>query len=288
VALLHRTDGDGWVDCACGRRHWGRHGAAGLMLVRPDGHVLLQHRAPWSHEGGTWALPGGARSSTENAVATATREAAEEAAVDPTAVTPSQIWIEDHGSWSYTTVVAHARAPVQARAADPESVELRWVRLGDVGSHPLHPAFAEAWPKLREHATCRLVFVVDAANVVGSRPDGWWRDRVGANTRLRDGLAALAARGIPARALALPAELWWPDVRLVVEGQARGIDSIPGVTVLSAAHDGDALVSRTVEVSRRERPDDHIVAVTADRALSSHVHDLGATVVGPRTLLDML
>jgi 8-oxo-dGTP diphosphatase len=221
-------------------------------------------------------------------LATATREAAEEAAVDPRAVTPSLSWVEDHGTWSYTTVVAHTRESVHARAADPESVELRWVPFDDVNAHPLHPAFADAWSMLREHATCRLVLIVDAANVVGSRPDGWWRDRVGANTRLRDGLAALAARGIPAGALALPAELWWPDVLLIVEGQARGIDSVPGVTVLSAEGDGDALIVHTVAASRRERPDDHAVAVTADRALSSQVQDLGATVVGPGTLLGML
>jgi 8-oxo-dGTP diphosphatase len=288
MALLHRTDGDGWVDCTCGRRHWGRFGASGLMLVRRDGHVLLQHRAAWSHEGGTWALPGGARSSTESALATATREAAEEAAVDPAALTPSHSWVEDHGPWSYTTVVAHARAPVEARAADPESVELRWVQIDDVSSHPLHPAFGAAWPTLRVHATCRLVLLVDAANVVGSRPDGWWRDRVGANTRLRDKLAALAGRGASADALALPGELWWPDVRLVVEGQARGIESVPGVSVLSAERDGDTLLAHTVAESRHARPDDHVVAVTSDRALRSHVQDLGAAVVGPGTLLGML
>jgi 8-oxo-dGTP diphosphatase len=288
VALLHRTDGDGWVDCSCGRRHWGRYGAAGLMLIRPDGHVLLQHRAAWSHEGGTWALPGGARSSTENALATATREAAEEAAVDPAAVTPSVSWVDDHGPWSYTTVVAHTQVPVEARAADPESVELRWVRLDAVASHPLHPAFAAAWPRLREHATCRLVVVVDAANVVGSRPDGWWRDRMSANIRLRDGLAELARRGITAGALALPAELWWPDIRLVVEGQARGVESVAGVTVRPADRDGDTLIAETVAESRRERPDDHLIAVTADRALRSYVQGLGAAVVGPATLLNLL
>ncbi len=288
MALLHRTDGDGWVDCTCGQRHWGRYGAAGLMLVRSDGHVLLQHRAAWSHQGGTWALPGGARSSTENALATATREAGEEAAVDPAAVTPSHSWVDDHGPWSYTTVVAHTRGTVEARAADPESLELRWVGLDEVTSHPLHPAFAAAWPQLREHATCRLVLVVDAANVVGSRPDGWWRDRVGANTRLRDGLAALADRGIPADTLDLPAELWWPDIRLVVEGQARGIGAIPGVLVQSAQHDGDALIAQTVAESRRARPDDHVVAVTADRALRSRIEELGASLMGPTALRSLL
>ena len=258
------------------------------MLVRPGGQVLLQHRAVWSHEGGTWALPGGARSSTESALATAIREAAEEAAVDAAMVTPSQSWLDDHGPWSYTTVVAHAKGPVQARAADPESLELRWVSLDDVTSRPLHPAFAAAWPDLREHATRRLVLNVDAANVVGSRPDGWWRDRMGANVRLRDGLALLSVRGVPAGVLALPAELWWPEIHLVVEGQARGIESVPGVTVHSADRDGDALIAETVAESIRNRLDDHVVAVTADRRLRDQLVDAGARVVGPTTLLDLL
>ena len=288
MALLHRTDGDGWVDCSCGRRHWGRYGAAGLLLVRSDAHVLLQHRAPWSHEGGTWALPGGARSSTESALATAAREAAEEAAVDPAAITPSHSWVDDHGPWSYTTVAAQASGPVEARAADPESVDLRWVHLDDVARHPLHFAFAAAWPSMREHATCRLVLVVDAANVVGSRPDGWWRDRIGANTKLRDNLAVLPERGIPAGVFDLPAELWWPDVRLVVEGQARVVESATGVMVHAAERDGDELIEQTVADIRRERPDDHVVAVTADRALRARLRELGASVVGPGTLLSLV
>ena len=50
-----------------------------------------------------------------------------------------------------------------------------------------------------------LTLIVDGANVVGSRPDGWWRDRAGAAVRLHDELAGLAERGaagIPAAQLA--------------------------------------------------------------------------------------
>ena len=75
-------DGNGWVDCGCGARHWGRHGAAGLFLV-VDEHVLLQLRPKWAHEGGTWAIPGGARDSHESVVATALREAQDDAAINP-------------------------------------------------------------------------------------------------------------------------------------------------------------------------------------------------------------
>ena len=78
-----RGDGDGWVVSDTGSPHWGRFGAAGLLLraPRPDGSpaVLLQHRAPWSHQGGTWGLPGGARDSHESPEEAAVREAHEEA-----------------------------------------------------------------------------------------------------------------------------------------------------------------------------------------------------------------
>ncbi|MBD0292628.1 MAG: NUDIX hydrolase [Jiangellaceae bacterium] len=284
---MHRTDGDGWLDCSCGRRHWGRLGAAGLLLVSLDGRVLLQHRAVWSHEGGTWAVPGGARSSTERPVDTALREAAEEAGVHPGDVEPVFAVVDDHGSWSYTTVVAHTGRTVETRPADPESVELRWVPLDDVSSFPLHPAFDAAWPQLRDQAMRRLALVVDAANVVGSRPDGWWRDRLAANRRLRDALVVAADRGFPAEELGLPANWWWPGIRLVVEGQARELEPVRGVEVLPAPRDGDTLIAQTVDNLVREHADDHIVVVTADRLLrgrlAPRVH-----VVGPRTLLRLL
>ena len=288
MTLLHRTDGDGWVECVCGRRHWGRYGAAGLLLVGADGRVLLQHRATWSHQGGTWALPGGARSSGETALETALREAAEEAAVPSDAVRPSHAWVEDHGPWSYTTVVGHTERPLEGRAADPESVEIRWVAPDDVPSRPLHPAFAAAWPRLRSQLGRWLVLVVDAANVVGSRPDGWWRDRAGANASLRDSLALLAARGVPAAPFDLPADQWWPDVRLVVEGQARVVESTRGVHVLASDRDGDALVADTASRLAAEDPMHVVIAVTADRALRSQLEASGARVVGPRTLLGLL
>ena len=61
------------------------------------------------------------------------------------------------------------------------------------------------------------LLIVDAANVVGSRPDGWWRDRAGAAARLRDSLAPVAAAGLPPE---LPAPV---EVVLVVEGAARDV-----------------------------------------------------------------
>ena len=150
----HRTPqpGDGWVECACGRRHWGLSGAAGLLLVRStaSGHeVVLQHRALWSDQGGTWGIPGGARMPHESAVAAALRESAEEAGIDPLGVEVVEARVLDHGPWSYTTVVARAVAPQDPRATDPESLEVRWVESARVADLALLPEFATAWVDLR-------------------------------------------------------------------------------------------------------------------------------------------
>jgi 8-oxo-dGTP pyrophosphatase MutT (NUDIX family) len=148
------------VECACGRRHWGLHGAAGLLLVRRDADgrpvaVVLQHRAPWSDQGGTWGLPGGARTPHESAVDAALREAAEEAGVDPAAVRVRGTSALTHPDWSYTTVLADELVPVEPAATDAESVEVRWVPVEDVTDLPLLPAFADAWPDLRRRLALR-------------------------------------------------------------------------------------------------------------------------------------
>lgn len=156
-----RGDGDGWVVSAAGTYHWGVHGAAGLLLRAPwhDGSpaVLLQHRAQWSHQGGTWALPGGALDSHEEASHAAVREAEEEAglAAEQIAVRTTVVTAEVHGPdgpvWTYTTVVADAAA-LLATVPNRESAELRWVPEALVDDLPLHPAFAASWRRLRTTA----------------------------------------------------------------------------------------------------------------------------------------
>lgn len=136
-----------------GRRFWGRFGAAGLLVHDLRRGILLQHRADWSHFGGTWGLPGGARHADETAVEGALREAAEEAAVPPDALEVLFESVLDLGFWSYTTVVAQAVRPFEAHMADVESIELRWVPVHEVTALPLHPGFAEAWPQLRARLT---------------------------------------------------------------------------------------------------------------------------------------
>ena len=141
-------DGNGWVICAHGHRHWGLYGAAGILLT--DGaRVMLQHRAAWTHEGGTWAVPGGARDSHEDAIAAALREAVEETTLDPAFIEPFAEWVDEHGGWSYTTVIARAPAHVRLAPANAESVDMQWWEFAAVADLPLHAGFAAAWPHLR-------------------------------------------------------------------------------------------------------------------------------------------
>ena len=147
-----RGDGDGWVVSASGAAFWGRHGAAGLLLRAPGPNgspaVLLQHRAPWSHHGGTWGVPGGARQPDEDATAAALREAAEEAGVPADAVRPFATRVLSHPDWSYTTVLADEVHAFDARPTDAESLAIVWVPVAQVAALDLLPAFAQAWPSL--------------------------------------------------------------------------------------------------------------------------------------------
>lgn len=145
-------DGDGWVFCLkCQSRHWGLNGAAGLLLVRTDldePHVLLQLRAAWTHGGGTWALPGGALDSHEDPFTAAAREAWEETGIHPGHLEFKDIYSDDHGNWRYDTVIAHTSVDPGAHEANPESDDLRWVRVDDVAHFDLHPGLRGSWPDL--------------------------------------------------------------------------------------------------------------------------------------------
>ncbi|MDG4766269.1 hypothetical protein O7632_19485 [Solwaraspora sp. WMMD406] len=125
----------------------------------------------------------------------------------------------------------------------------------------------------------RTLVIVDGANVVGSRPDGWWRDRHGAAVRLRDQLVAVALRGLPD----VPPPV---EVVLVVEGAARGVPSVPEVRVAAAPASGDDLIVRLVTEQQTADPEtfDAVVVVTADRQLRERVRRWGAQVRGPRWL----
>lgn len=296
-----RLAGDGWVTCQCGARHWGRLGAAGLLLLSDtdDGEpaALLQHRALWSHHGGTWGIPGGALAPGESPVGGAIREAGEEAGVPESDVRAWASLAVVHPDWAYTTVVGETARPFVPQATDAESLEVAWVPLAAVPHRTLLPAFADAWPRLLPLIGRRPALVVDGANVVGSRPDGWWRDRPAAAARLHSRLAASLATGLPAAGLGLPGDMWWPDVVLVLEGQARAVDlgvdpgldrprptAGPLLSVVRADRRGDdEIVAHVRGLLRAGRYTD-VVAVTADRDLAGRVREAGGAVVGPRAL----
>lgn len=119
------------------------------------------------------------------------------------------------------------------------------------------------------------VLVVDAANVVGSRPTGWWRDRAGAAAGFVDALRAAAAGSL----LPVP-------VVVVLEGAARGgaaEGEAGNVRVVHAPGAGDDAV-----VAAATTGPPPVVVVSADRALGARCRDVGAQVVGPGWLLDRL
>ena len=389
-------DGNGWVVSASGDRRWGRFGAAGLLLRAADPAdpdtplVLLQHRAVWTASGDTWALPGGARDSFEDAPEAALRETEEEAEIRPADVVvraqrvtsrmPGTVWhrpgldmrhaaemlsrlrpdqkhtdadvhddsahdddddndndnddgsaaandhsdantngddnaertpaptrrsrripplvqeSEDSVEWTYTTVVADAPRPLET-VPNNESLELRWVPETRVAELHLMPAFAAAWEDGLRSEPVELV--VDVANVLGSRPNGWWKDRAGATARLLDDLGA----GMP-RTLELPrspadsgsAETaasatgntsarefgWVARAHAVIEGAARGAEHSGPFVVHQAAGSGDdAVVDLAAELAGGTR---RVVVVTADRGLRARL-PAGVVVVGPRALL---
>lgn len=121
----------------------------------------------------------------------------------------------------------------------------------------------------------RVTVIVDAANCVGSVPDGWWRDRAGATARLRDSISPDDLR----QALRLDVT---PLVVFVVEGRARGLESTAVVRVVEAPGSGDDTIVEVVE--QLSAQGEGAVVVTADRDLRSRVTSLGAGTVGPRAV----
>jgi hypothetical protein len=116
------------------------------------------------------------------------------------------------------------------------------------------------------------VLIVDGANVVGSRPDGWWRDRAAAATRLHDTIAA--------------ADVGYDAVVLVLEGAARRgppVGDQGAVRTLHAAGSGDDEIVR--QVLAHSTDGDDVVVVTADRDLRERVAAAGGSSVGPSWLL---
>lgn len=249
----------------------------------------MQKRSAFSHEGGTWSIPGGARQPGESALEAALREAREEVGLDARDLTMHGVHRSDHRTWSYTTVIVTVpMAPSVSLVS--ESEELRWVPLTEAGTLALHPGFASSLPDL---LLPRLHLVVDAANVVGSRPNGWWRDRAGAAAGLLDQLAGLVGKPVPAAVGSRTGPGLVVAIDVILEGAARGPHGeLPrdGIRVTQADYGDDAIVAVAGEMSARSRggldPDQPVlVAVTSDRELRLRLADEGAECVGPSWLL---
>ncbi len=121
--------------------------------------------------------------------------------------------------------------------------------------------------------------MVDAANVVGSVPDGWWRDRAGAAGRLADRLAAALAAG----------RLPFDEVVVVVEGRARpGVPSgrVGSLESVHAPASGDDEI--VVRCRAHAATGAAVTLASADRGLLARVAPLGVETLGPRTLRDRL
>ncbi|MDZ7677182.1 MAG: hypothetical protein U5K29_01365 [Acidimicrobiales bacterium] len=118
------------------------------------------------------------------------------------------------------------------------------------------------------------MLVIDAANVIGSRPTGWWRDRPGAARTFVGRVRATVAAGNLD-----------PPVTVVLEGRSRsGAEEADhdGVAVVHALGEGDDTMVSVAETNR------DVVVVTADRELAARVRAVEAKVVGPSWLLDRL
>jgi 8-oxo-dGTP diphosphatase len=144
------VSGDGFVTLADGSVRWGRYGAAGVLVQCPDSagmvSYFLARRSEWCHQGGCWAIPGGALNQGESPVDGALREFAEEVGVvlDDRALQVVDVHQDDHGGWSYWTVVVELSerfAPPGAGSCNWETAETGWVAHDRLGELDLHSAF---------------------------------------------------------------------------------------------------------------------------------------------------
>jgi 8-oxo-dGTP pyrophosphatase MutT (NUDIX family) len=280
------------VTCAQGHRHWGLFGAAGVLVYvahptdQAQSLVLLQHRSRWAHQGGTWALPGGAMDSDETPAEAALREADEECMLDPRLVVPRGLYSDEHGGWAYHTVLAQAAEPLRVRSDSYESDEAVWRPAGEVDQLDLHPGFAASWPTLRE-ALVPLTVFVDGTGIAGTRPGP--DDPAEAGGRLYTRLTDLVRSGVtvPPGGVSAPVlARWYPDYVLALEEAAAA------AATRSAAADAarkasaaprfswdEPLTVRTAEI--------RIVAVADGAQAGGVLADLAANTPGHTAVTDL-
>ncbi|QCV88883.1 NUDIX domain [Acidipropionibacterium jensenii] len=246
-----RDPGDAWVVTDSGEKFWGVYGAAGLLAVDPQRGVLLQHRVGWSHFGGTWGIPGGARHKGETGLEGALRESGEEAGVPRDAVRPRCLSVLDRKVWSYLTVLADVVRPFEPRISDAESLELRWVPLDDVAGFDLHPGFKRSWPAMRQLLQIRPVLVVNCSSVT--------------DPGLVD---AVEQRGVGAAQLGLPGTAWFPEVVRVGdrrEAVARALSLAETSPYVTMVGDDEVFTGELVGAGARVRTGDWLAEIVAER-----------------------
>lgn len=252
-----------------------RSGATELLLRAPDAHgkplVLMQRRKSAGNGPDDWGLPDAAPRRDETPTGTALR-AAQAVGANPRRVRMRRERVtRSSGAGPVSSIlIADVRSPFAV-----SSGETAWVPESEVSALDLDGALATRWPALQAPETGLLI---DAANVVGSRPDGWWRDRAGAAELLLREVSA-AAPGV----LAIPEDgfRWISQPVVVLEGAAKQAPEMPGVEVVRAVGSGDDTI-----VELAGRGGDWVV-VTADRGLRVRL-PAGVRAVGPSTLRSWL
>jgi 8-oxo-dGTP pyrophosphatase MutT (NUDIX family) len=145
--------GDGFITVADGGVRWGRYGAAGILVRHIDDDGLpwffLARRSEICHRGGTWAIPGGALDAGEEPIEGALREFAEEIGRLPEPYHVSLVHEDDHGGWSYWTIVVDVSRrfdvpPIHSWETD----DARWVAAPDIADLELFDAFAATLERL--------------------------------------------------------------------------------------------------------------------------------------------
>lgn len=138
--------GDGFVTLGDGSLRWGRFGAAGILVRHLDAEnepsYFVAKRSPGSHHGGTWAVPGGAINRGETVFEAALREFEEEIGVPLGEHTVVGVYEDDHGGWSYWTILVEVPERLTPPEVLPwESVATRWVSPSELEGLDLHEAF---------------------------------------------------------------------------------------------------------------------------------------------------
>ena len=137
------VSGDGFVRAADGGLRWGLYGAAGLLVRHLDAatgatSVFVALRSQHTHMGGTWGIPGGALTKHETPVEAALREFQEEIGLTMPPDLVVEIHEDDHGGWSYWTVVLDIEAPFDLPdSINWETADIRWVDLDELAALPL-------------------------------------------------------------------------------------------------------------------------------------------------------